>query len=103
MPQILTASWFARLAANATPVGVSRGTPRGKAGYRRLRELEPGPWFKSVSPEQYLALYGEILARLDPAEVYERLLSLGEIPRSCSAGRRPMTATLAGNGAIGIA
>ena len=58
MPQIMTASWFAKLPVGAVPVGVSRGVPRGKNGYHRLRELEPGPWFKSVTAERYLTLYG---------------------------------------------
>jgi hypothetical protein len=80
MPQIMTACWFARLPAGAIPVGISRGVPRGKNGYQRLRELEPGPWFKSVSPETYLALYGQILARLDPVAIRDRLLGCGEIP-----------------------
>jgi hypothetical protein len=76
---IWTASWFAKLPADATPVGISRGVPRGRAGYRRLRELEPGEWFKSVPPEQYLALYREILEHLDPeAPVRFRLVTPGE-------------------------
>ncbi len=54
MPKIMTASWFAKLLTGAVPVGVSRGgVPRGKYGYQRLRELEPGPWFNSVSAERY--------------------------------------------------
>ena len=80
MLQIMTASWFAKLPAKATPVGISRGVPRGKAHYQRMRELEPGPWFKSVSPERYLALYSEILAGLDPGEVRDRLFGFGETP-----------------------
>jgi hypothetical protein len=80
MPKIMTASWFAKLPPGATPVGISRGVPRGKTGYQRLRELEPGPWFKSVTPERYLALYGQILTRLDPAEVHDRLSGFGELP-----------------------
>jgi hypothetical protein len=95
MPQIMTASWFAKLPADGTPVGISRGVPRGKAGYRRLRELEPGPWFKSVAPERYLALYREILDRLDPNETRDRLIGYGDTPvmlcwegeSDCHAGR----------------
>jgi hypothetical protein len=95
MPQIMTASWFANLPARSTPVGISRGVPRGKSGYQRLRGLEPGPWFKSVTPERYLALYGQILARLDPGEVRDRLLGFGDIPvmlcwekaHDCDAGK----------------
>ena len=80
MPQIMTASWFAKLPANATSVGISRSAPRGRAGHHHLRELQPGPWFKSVAPERYLTLYGEILARLDPAEVRDRLFGFGDTP-----------------------
>jgi hypothetical protein len=77
---IWTASWFAKLPADATPVGISRGVPRGRAGYRRLREPEPGEWFKSVPPERYLAVYREILERLDPAAIRDRLLAFGGKP-----------------------
>lgn len=80
MLHIMTASWFAKLPPKATPIGISRGVPRSKTGYQRLHELEPGPWFKSVSPERYLALYDEILARLDPGEVCDRLFSFGDTP-----------------------
>jgi hypothetical protein len=80
MPQIMTASWFAKLPAGAAAIGISRGVPRGKNGYQRLRELEPGPWFKSVPPERYLTLYGQILDRLDPSAIRDRLLGYGEIP-----------------------
>jgi hypothetical protein len=95
MRQIMTASWSARLPAKVVRVGISRCVPRGQAGYQRLRELEPGSWFKSVSPQRYLALYGEILARLDPEEVRDRLFGLGDIPvmlcwekaQDCDAGK----------------
>lgn len=80
MPQILTACWFAKLPPGATPVSVSRGVPRGKAGYHRLRELEPGPWFKAVSPDEYLVRYGKILDRLDPDAIRDNLLRYGNLP-----------------------
>jgi hypothetical protein len=76
----MTASWAVRLPPKATAVGISRGTPRGRSGYRRLRGLEPGPWFKSVTPERYLALYREILDRLDPQSIRDRLLGFGDKP-----------------------
>jgi hypothetical protein len=76
MPQIMTASWFAKLPAGTTPVGISRGVPREKSGYHRLRDLEPGPWFKSVSPDQYLTRYGQILHALDPNAIRYQLLGL---------------------------
>ena len=64
MPKIFTASWAATLPVDAVPVGMSRGVPRWREGYRRLRELEPGPWFRSVPPAEYLVRYRDILDRL---------------------------------------
>jgi hypothetical protein len=78
--QIMTASWFAELPSGTVAVGISRGTPRGRTGFRRLRSLEPGPWFKSVPPDRYLTLYGQILDRLDPGAIRDRLLGYGDIP-----------------------
>ena len=54
--------------------------PGTSIGYRRLRALEPGSWFRSVTPARYLQLYDEILSRLDPAEIYNRLIAFGEHP-----------------------
>lgn len=72
-PRIATASWFAPLPDGCARVGISRGVPRNLRGYTRHRALEPGPWFKSVSPTEYLTRYADILARLDPHDVADRL------------------------------
>jgi hypothetical protein len=80
MAQVMTASWRAILPESATPVAISRGTPRRRGGYRRLRALEPGSWFHSVAPARYLKLYCEILSHLDPVEIYDQLLSFGDCP-----------------------
>lgn len=80
MAQVLTASWSAILPTGAVRVGISRGTPRRGGGYRRVRALEPGPWFRTVTPARYLDLYREILDRLDPAEIHDQLLSYGDCP-----------------------
>jgi hypothetical protein len=80
MRKILTASWFAKLPGDAVAVGISRGVPRGRSGYHRLRTLEPGAWFRSVSPAEYLKRYCDILDNLDPAEIRDRLLAFGETP-----------------------
>jgi hypothetical protein len=100
MPQIRTASWRAELRDPADPIGISRGTPRRVSGYRRLRVLEPGNWFRSVSPARFLDLYSEILQRLDPAEIYDRLVAFGDHPVFYVGKRRP-TATPAPHGVIG--
>jgi hypothetical protein len=80
MPQIFTASWKTELSDAFVRVGVSRGVPRRFAGFRRMRDLEPGPWFRSVGPARFLELYADILARLDPREVRDLLFRLGERP-----------------------
>ena len=80
---IKTASWFTKLPADHQQVGISRGVPRGTpGGYKRFRLLEPGPWFKTSTPDEYLRSYGQILAALDPAKVAGELvaLSAGKIP-----------------------
>jgi hypothetical protein len=95
MSPIWTASWRAALPDLTTPIGISRGTPRGSAGYHRLRALEPGRWFRSVTPVRYLELYNEILNRLEPSEVFDRLISFGNHPvmlcweraSDCDAGK----------------
>src|SRR5690348_16357022 len=95
MPKIMTASWFTKLPPGAKQVGISRGVPRGKTGYQRLQKLEPGPWFKSVSPDRFLSLYGQILAGLDPSDVRDRSFGFGAIPvllcweqaHDCGAGK----------------
>ena len=80
MRLIRTASWRVALCGPADPIGISRGTPRRVSGYRRLRMLEPGYWFRSVSPARFLDLYSGILDRLEPAEIYDRLVALGDHP-----------------------
>jgi hypothetical protein len=80
---IKTGSWLTKLPADHLRVGISRGTPRGQAaGYRRYTALNPGDWFKSSTIPDYLALYGELLGRLDPERVVRDLLELdpGKVP-----------------------
>jgi hypothetical protein len=45
-----------------------------------LGELAPGEWFNSVSTQTFLDRYAETLARLDPAEIRDRLLAFGGTP-----------------------
>jgi hypothetical protein len=63
-----------------TGVGISRGLPRGRSGFRRLRELQPGPWFKSASPQEFVRRYDEILNALDPVEIWDRIFASGPAP-----------------------
>lgn len=84
MSEIRTSSWSAVLPKGAVRVGISRGTPRRLNGYRRFNTLEPGEWFRSVTPEVYLDLYRNLLIKLDPARIYDQLCTLGpSIVLSC--------------------
>src|SRR4051812_45393861 len=99
-PTIYTASWSTRLPVGATAIGISRGVPRGRSGFRRLREFEPGPWFHSVDPQTYLHRYIEILDRLDPAAIRDRLLDFGCTP-VFSAMNTPTTSRPGRSGVTG--
>jgi hypothetical protein len=48
----------------------SRGCPEG---YRCYPDLAPGPWFNSVSKDEYERLFAEQLAKLDARKVWEDL------------------------------
>ena len=80
-PQIATACWLTKLPPEFIRVGISRGAPRGHpAGYRRYPPLHPGPWFRTVSEEDYVRRYNaEVLAPLDARRVIEdlRRISVG--------------------------
>jgi Protein of unknown function, DUF488 len=77
--KIYTASWFTDLPPTIRRIGISRGTRGVLAGYRVLQELQPGPWFHSVSPAEYVERYfSEILQPLDLQAVLRRIETLAE-------------------------
>lgn len=61
-------SCYAKVPPGPRAICISRGMPRGKA-YKRYWPLAPGPWFKSVSEEEYRRRYFAQLDRLDPVDV----------------------------------
>lgn len=72
--KIWTSSWFVSLPDTIQKIGISRGTPRGyPAGYRKMPELAPGPWFNSVSPEEYDRRFMAQLAALDPNTILAKI------------------------------
>lgn len=76
---VMTASWFTQLPETHAPIGISRGVPRGRSGYKRYDKLAPGPWFRSVSVEEYTRRYNdEVLGALDPENVIRELEVLAE-------------------------
>ena len=76
---IYTSSWFTPLPLDFVKIGISRGVPRNQPpGYRRIHSLEPGPWFRVVSPEAYHELYMTQLAKLDAAAILREIAQLGQ-------------------------
>jgi hypothetical protein len=61
MSMIFTAAWSVQLPADKTAIGISHGIPKNHSGAFRLRELEPGPRFKSAPLQEYLRRYSDIL------------------------------------------
>ena len=74
----VTASWSAKLPDELARIGISRGPPRGQRGYRMYRPLMPGPWFRSVTPEEFYKRYMAQLAKLEPERVMAELSKLAE-------------------------
>lgn len=74
---IYTSSWFTSLPPEIQKIGVSRGTPRGyAAGYRKMPELAPGPYFNTASARDYKQFYFEGLAHLDPRRIVAKIEDL---------------------------
>jgi hypothetical protein len=68
-------SYFANiknLPADLVPVSIDRGPPRWFTGRKELR-LAPTPAMLKLAKPEYDAQFAEILAQLDPAEVYATL------------------------------
>lgn len=66
-------SYFAnvkKLPPDLVPVSIARGSPRGFSGRKELRLAPTWAMLKMKKPE-YDAAFVEILAKLDPAEIYQ--------------------------------
>jgi hypothetical protein len=75
--KIYSSSWFTDLPPTIQKIGISRGTPRGqKAGYRLMKELAPGDYFRTASPEEYHERFMAGLADLDPETILAKIKSL---------------------------
>jgi hypothetical protein len=74
----MTASWSTALPDRYVRIGISRGPPRGQRGYRMYKRLAPGPWFRSVEPEEFRRRYLAQLERLDPHQVLSELAELAD-------------------------
>lgn len=68
-------SYFAnvkKLPPDLVPVSIARGSPRGFTGRKELRLAPTWAMLKMKKPE-YDAAFAAILAKLDPAELYQTL------------------------------
>jgi hypothetical protein len=68
-------SYFAnvkKLPPDLVPVSIARGSPRGFTGRKELQLAPAWAMLKMQKPE-YDAHFAEILAKLDPAEIYQTL------------------------------
>lgn len=75
--RIFTSSWFTKLPDTIQKIGISRGTPRGyPAGFRKMKELAPGDYFNSVSPEEYHRRFLAGLKLLNPSQVVAKIDTL---------------------------
>jgi Protein of unknown function, DUF488 len=91
-PTIVTSSWYTQLPAadlfSAAPesyarIGISRGTPRGQAGFRMYRKLQPSPGTLKLPAAEFTSNYlREVLGRLDAQQTVDELLAVadGKIP-----------------------
>ena len=79
MSKIVTSCWFTQLPADYAPVGISRGVPRGRSGYRRYAALNPArEWFQAPR-EQFTRCYNsQVLGVLEPELVVRQLAEMAE-------------------------
>lgn len=83
---MLTGCFFGPLPAGHLRISIARSTPRGMRDLPQIRELAPGAsYFRTATVDQYIPLYAEGLARLDPMAIVERIdqLAAGRIPVLC--------------------
>jgi hypothetical protein len=91
-PIIVTSSWYTQLPTAdlfaAAPesyarVGISRGSPRGQAGFRMYRKLQPGQGTLKLPAAEFTSHYlREVLGRLDARHTVDELLEV-------AAGKTP--------------
>lgn len=79
MIDIYTSSWMTAIEPGISRIGISRGSMRFQKGYKMMRSLAPGSWFKTVDYPEYIARFNaEILADLDPARIVSHIEELSD-------------------------
>ena len=91
LPIPVTSSWSTRLPDGYAAIGISRGPPRGRRGYRMYRALAPGDWFRPVDAKVFVERYMAQLAGLDADQVLHDLAQIanGDIPALLCFERPP--------------
>ena len=91
LPIPVTSSWSSSSAHGYAAIGISRGPPRGRRGYRMYRALAPGDWFRAVDEKTFVERYMAQLAGLDADQVLHELARLadGNIPALLCFERSP--------------
>jgi hypothetical protein len=75
--KIVTSSWFTELPPEFCRIGISRGTPRGQAGFRMYRRLQPGPGTLKLPDRVFTERYlREVLGQLDPRQTVDELIEI---------------------------
>jgi len=76
-PKIVTSCWFTKLPPEYAPIGISRGVPRGRSGYRRYIALNPLRRGFHAAREVFTNIYNEeVLGVLQPELVVKDLLAI---------------------------
>ncbi|MEO0852193.1 MAG: DUF488 family protein [Cyanobacteria bacterium J06648_11] len=75
---MITSNFRQTPAGTPGAIAISRSVPRYRK-YARYPELKPGKdWFRSAPEDEYVRLYGEILAGLDAQTVWDELHELAD-------------------------
>jgi len=72
----VTACWATELPEKFAAIGISRGPPRGRRGYKMYGRLAPGTWFRTVPAEEFCKRYLKQLDTLSPEAVLADLAGL---------------------------
>lgn len=74
--KILTSSFFTKLPPQFARISIARSAPTADRGLPVIRELSPGPWFRTATVDEYADLYVTQLAALDPRAMVRKIEDL---------------------------
>ncbi|WP_256750739.1 hypothetical protein [Mesorhizobium sp. Mes31] len=74
--KIVTSSFFTKLAPQFARISIARRAPKADHDVPAVRELAPGPWFRTATVDEYADLYVTQLAALDPRAIVRKIEDL---------------------------